>query len=90
MPETNEVAPKRGMRFLHARQIAKDSSARNPVPEECEVTRVTAGAVYYRNSTGFRTYAVPARFPEIVKEWLPTTAPHPAEMVADPNAKEAQ
>jgi hypothetical protein len=65
-----DVTPKRGMRFLHSRQITKDSSARNPVPEECVITRVTERAVYYRNTSRFLSSTAPGRFPEIVKEWL--------------------
>lgn len=62
--------PKRGMRFLHARQITRTSSAANPVPEECEVTAVRQGSVYFRNSTGFRSYVSAESFPSIVKEVL--------------------
>jgi hypothetical protein len=61
---------RRGMRFKHARQIARTSTAANPVPEICEVTAVRNGVVYFRNSTGFRSYAPIAKFPDYVKEWI--------------------
>lgn len=62
--------PRRGMRFLHARQITRDSTAANPVPEECVVTAVRQGVVYYRNSTGFRLRVRIDDFPTSVKQVL--------------------
>src|SRR5687768_15657194 len=52
------VTPTPGMRFLHSRQITSTSSPRSPggaVPEECVVTAVRSGWVYFRNSTGFKS-----------------------------------
>lgn len=71
------TVPRRGMLFLHRRQIRRDTSPKSPggaVPERCAVTRVTASAVYYRNSTGFRSVIARANFPEIVLEWIQPTA----------------
>jgi len=62
--------PKAGWRFLHATQITATSSAASPVPETCEVTAVRNGLVYYRNSTGFRSYTTAGRFPAAVREWI--------------------
>lgn len=56
------VQPKRGLRFLHARQITAD---REPMP--CTVTRVTRHAVYFRNATGFLSYVARDRFGEAVR-----------------------
>lgn len=61
---------KPGTRFLHARQITRTSSAANPVPEECVVTAVRSGWVYFRNSTGFKSKVPVATFPAAVKEIL--------------------
>lgn len=66
-----DAAPKPGRRFLHTRQITKDSTARNPQPEPCEITRVTQHTVWFRNSTGYRSCIDRSRFPTIVKEWIP-------------------
>lgn len=64
--------PKRGMRFLHAKQRVRVD--RKPVREwphmECEVTKVTATAVYFRNTTGFRSVVSRDRFAEAVREVL--------------------
>lgn len=62
------AAPKRGTRFLHSRQITKTSTIKSPQPEICEVTRVARETVWYRNSTGFRSYVSVDRFGDIVKE----------------------
>lgn len=62
--------PKRGMRFLHSRQITKDCSLDQPVPETCTITRVTRLAIYFRNSTGFLSYATPENFHKSIKEWV--------------------
>jgi hypothetical protein len=67
------TVPRRGMAFLHRRQIRPDSSPKSPggvIPDRCTVTRVTASAVYYRNSTGFRSVIPRADFPGIVLEWI--------------------
>lgn len=67
---THETAPRRGRRFLHAHQITKGSTAKAPVPETCEVTRVTQHAVYFKNSTGAKSVADRNRFASSVLRWL--------------------
>jgi hypothetical protein len=67
------MTPKVGMRFLHARQITRDSSPKSPggaIPEACVVTAVRRGSVYFTNSTGFKSVVPRHRFAEIVKEVL--------------------
>lgn len=64
------MKPKRGDRFLHSRQITRTSSAANPIPEECVVTAVRKGLVYFRNSTGFLSVVPLDRFHLNVKEML--------------------
>jgi hypothetical protein len=67
------TVPRRGMLFLHRRQIRRDSSPKSPggaIPEVCTVTRVTVTSVWYRNSTGFRSVTTRADFPGIVLEWI--------------------
>ena len=44
---------KKGRAFLHRRQITRSSTAANPVPGPCVITRVANGGVYYRNPAGF-------------------------------------
>jgi hypothetical protein len=61
---------RKGRRFLHARQITRTSSAKNPVPEPCEVTAVRQGRVYYRNSTGFRSVTSLEKFAGEVGGWI--------------------
>jgi hypothetical protein len=61
---------KAGQRFLHAHQITRSSSAKNPVPEPCEITRLAGGQVYYRNSSGFRSVTSLEGFSDTVKEWI--------------------
>jgi len=62
---------KRGRAFLHRRQITRSSTAANPVPEPCVITRIARGRVYYRNSTGFLSVASLETFEaDTVKEWL--------------------
>jgi hypothetical protein len=56
------ITPRRGMRFLHAHQITPTPTAKCPVPEPCQVTRVTETTVYYRNSTGFLSRTPRERF----------------------------
>ena len=61
----------RGRTFLHSRQITRSSTAANPVPEPCRITRVAQGRVYYRNSTGFLSVTSLETFEsDTVKEWL--------------------
>jgi hypothetical protein len=67
---TDIINPKRGDRFVHARQITRDSSAKDPVYDICTVTRVAKGLVYYHNSTGFKLYSSLESFPKEVREWL--------------------
>lgn len=62
--------PKRGDRFVHARQITRTSSAKDPVYEICTVTAVRKGLIYYHNSTGFKLYSRLETFPGEVREWL--------------------
>lgn len=64
------VRPVPGMRFLHARQITRDSGAAQPVPEPCTITRVACGTVYYRNSRGFLSRASEETFGALVRSWL--------------------
>lgn len=63
------ITLRRGVRFRHATQITRTSSAKNPAPESCGDTRVTKDVVYDRNSTGFRSCIERDRFPEVVREW---------------------
>lgn len=71
-PKTGAVEPRPGMRFLHARQLqeVRGVPVKEWPPEECEVTRVAQGTVYYRNSTGFLTKTPIEQFSSIVKEVL--------------------
>lgn len=65
--------PRRGLRFVHARQRVAVPGV--PVREwpycECEVTRVTRTTVYIRNEEGARTCVDRDRFPAVVREVLP-------------------
>lgn len=67
MPETDDVTPKRGMRFLHRHWVTEART-----PEECVVTRVTSLAVFYRvgGADGAKYYLDRDKFPTIVKEWI--------------------
>jgi hypothetical protein len=58
---SDDVQPKRGLRFLRARQITRTGE---PMP--CTVTRVTRYAVYFRNETGFLSYVTRDRFANTV------------------------
>lgn len=66
MPES--ITPRRGLRFEHARQrVAVPGVKVGDCPHAvCEVTRVTAYSVYFRNHTGFKSVVDRDRFPEIV------------------------
>lgn len=72
MSDTPLSEPKRGMRFLHARQLVKTPGV--PVSqwprETCEVTRVTATSIYFRNSTGFKSVVARDKFQDAVSEVL--------------------
>lgn len=61
---------KPGFRFRHLRQITKDCSVESPVYEPCRVTRVNSYAVWYQNSTGFKSVVDRAKFPHLVREIL--------------------
>lgn len=73
MSLSEPIVPKRGMRFLHSHQIVNTLGVpvRERPPETCEVTRVTAFSVCYRNSTGFKMVTSREEFPESVREILP-------------------
>lgn len=62
--------PKQGDQFRHRRQIDRDRN-----PEVCTVTRVTSTAVYFRNSTGFKSVVDRSRLGEAVSEWLSVSEP---------------
>ena len=54
----NEIPePRAGLRFAHARQVRQVPGVpvRDWPSEPCQVTAVRRGAVYFRNSTGFRS-----------------------------------
>lgn len=55
---------------MHRRQITRSSTAANPVPEPCVITRIARGRVY-RNLTGFLSVTSLETFEaDTVKEWL--------------------
>jgi hypothetical protein len=61
---------KRGRALLHRRQVTRSSTAANPVPEPCVITRIARGRVHYRNSTGFLPVTSLETFEaDTVKEW---------------------
>jgi hypothetical protein len=62
---------KPGFRFRHLRQITKSCSVENPVYEPCRVTRTNSYAVWYQNSTGFKSVVDRDKFPHLVREILP-------------------
>lgn len=61
---------RRGDQFEHARQITGSPKAGTARPDVCTVTRVTATAVYYRNSSRMLFWTAPERLAESVGRWL--------------------
>lgn len=67
--------PRRGLVFLHARQIVATPGVpcREWPPERCEVTKVARDIVYFRNSTGMLCSVALEKFPESVREVVDTS-----------------
>jgi hypothetical protein len=59
---TETITPRRGLVFIHSRQITRDNQ-----PMTCTVTRVTTDTVYFRNATGYGSKVARDRFADAVK-----------------------
>lgn len=66
---------KPGAKFLHKHQITRDSSPASPggaVPETCTITAAGEGLVYFKNTSGFKSYTTVTKFlADELLRWLP-------------------